>query len=383
MQVCFISKYPPIEGFVSSYSYWLTKALGQRGYTIHVVTNAGEVDPQYKEVMHNHDTPNVVYYTTRADNRLGGIPIFNPFTEKLASLALDIVEKEDISLIDSWYLIPYGIAALIVNLISDLPLVGRVAGTDIERMCKSFQFNKLASSFFERCSHIYGNTRIISSLVAHENIHPHAIVLDPAFNKTAAPFDLTTTSYTEGTPVITFLGKAQRLKGFFPLVDALSGIDDPFLFLVVSNGGYYNQFAAHVKARSLEEKTVFLPFQPPWKMPSLYRASTAVVCLEHGHAIQRAPVIPREAALCGCCTIMSPEIHAKGYYKLLEKGVHTVVADPENIKELQKAVSDVIAHPERAETMGLNAHEFFSRLDNVHNHRKYIDSVIAMYKSMV
>lgn len=387
MQVCFISKYPPIEGFVSSYTYWLTTALAGSGHTIHLVTNAQEVGPHYREAVEAEDSSylskGVVLHPTHADARLGCIPSFNPFTEKLASLALDIVDEADISLIDAWYLIPYGVAGLMTSLLSGLPLVGRVAGTDVERMCTSPQFQRLASSFFDHCSQIIGNAKAISRMSAKygEKTLPHGIVLDPAFNVHAVPMDLTHSSkYTEGVPVITYVGKAESFKGFSPLVDALSRIDAPFLFLVISNGAEYTQFTTRVRTKNLGEKTLFLPFQPPWKMPSLYRASTAVVCLEHGHLIQRAPIIPREAASCGCCTVMSPEIHSKGYYRLMEKGVHTFVADPEDPDDLRRAVHDLISCPEKARAAGMKAREFFSRLDNPQNHRRYIDGVTEMYK---
>ena len=44
-----IGKYPPIEGGVSARVYWLAKALGERGHEVHIVTNAQEVESEYKE----------------------------------------------------------------------------------------------------------------------------------------------------------------------------------------------------------------------------------------------------------------------------------------------------------------------------------------------
>ncbi|MBU7024350.1 MAG: glycosyltransferase family 4 protein [Theionarchaea archaeon] len=389
MQVLFISKYPPIEGFVSSYAYWLVRALGERGHQVFVVTNAQEVDSKYKEDISVEDTfltpEGVTLYHTCDDRSLGCIPYFNPFTEKLASLALDCIDEHDISLIDSWYLLPYGMAGLMVSLLSGLPLVGRVAGTDGERMCGSPQFNRLALSFFEQCSQIIGNARAISFMTPEmqRKVIPHGIVLHPSFTEERPPLDLSKyPHYTEGIPVITFVGKATSFKGFFSLADALSRIPDPFLFLVVSDGPEYPQFAAHVKNRTLEEKTLFLPFQPPWKMPAVYRASTIVVCLEHGNLIQRAPIVPREAASCGRCTVISPEIHSKGHYRLLGNGVHTVVADPKNQQELRNVIHDLMAHPEKAEVIGEGGHGFFSRLDNPRNHKSYIDAVLEMYRQI-
>lgn len=390
MKICFISKYPPIEGYVSSYAYWLVRALGERGHTIHVVTNASEVDPQYKEEVDSKDeyyTPKgVVLHTTSADRTLGCIPIFNPFTEKIASLALDVLQDEDTSVVDSWYVIPYGVAAFLVSLITGQPLIGRLAGTDIERMCRSQQFRTLASRFFGHCRRIIGNVQAVSEIFSQysSKAFPHSIVLNTEyFNLKTVPFNLDKVpQYEEGAPVITYIGKALSKKGFYQMTEVLSHVAEPFLFLVVSNGGEYTRFRTCIKERALEERTLFLDFQPPWTMPSIYRASTVVVSLEHGGLIGRAPYIPREAAACGCCTLMSPEIHSKWYYRMLEDSVHTVVADPENPQALLKAIRELICNPEKAETIGMNGHEFFSRLDNATNHQKYIDKTVELYREL-
>ena len=51
IKVCFFSKYPPIEGGISSRTYWLSRALGKRGMEIHIITNALEVEEEYRETF--------------------------------------------------------------------------------------------------------------------------------------------------------------------------------------------------------------------------------------------------------------------------------------------------------------------------------------------
>jgi len=41
-RVCFFTKYPPIEGGTASRSYWLIRALGEKGIEAHVITDALE-----------------------------------------------------------------------------------------------------------------------------------------------------------------------------------------------------------------------------------------------------------------------------------------------------------------------------------------------------
>ena len=44
MNICILGKYPPIEGGVSTHTYWLARGLAGRGHQVHVVTNADDID---------------------------------------------------------------------------------------------------------------------------------------------------------------------------------------------------------------------------------------------------------------------------------------------------------------------------------------------------
>jgi hypothetical protein len=56
MKVCCLVKYPPIQGGVSMHSYWMARRLAQRGHQVYVVTNAAEVEGDYRMAM----TPGVL-----------------------------------------------------------------------------------------------------------------------------------------------------------------------------------------------------------------------------------------------------------------------------------------------------------------------------------
>ena len=74
MKICMISKYPPIEGGVSSKTYWTAKALGERGHEVHIVTNALEVEEEYREGIDINDpnyTPKNVHVHNPAPDILG------------------------------------------------------------------------------------------------------------------------------------------------------------------------------------------------------------------------------------------------------------------------------------------------------------------------
>src|SRR5688572_24421354 len=105
MKVCFIGKYPPIEGGVSATTYWLARGLAQRGHEISVVTNADEVEEDYR--MHlvpgdeEHYEPRFpssggrvdVFPTEHLGRRMTHIPAHNPFATKLAGLATETIRS--------------------------------------------------------------------------------------------------------------------------------------------------------------------------------------------------------------------------------------------------------------------------------------------------
>ena len=55
MKICIISKYPPIQGGVSSAAYWLAKGLGEEGDKVFVISNCWEAEPEYRELMKNEE----------------------------------------------------------------------------------------------------------------------------------------------------------------------------------------------------------------------------------------------------------------------------------------------------------------------------------------
>ena len=106
MNIALISKYPPIEGGVSAKTYWLAKGLGERGHKIHIITNAWEVETNYREKFDVEDIDlyqptNVTVNNTDPFIDPHYIPYSKPYTEKIASLAIEIIKEYDLELIDS------------------------------------------------------------------------------------------------------------------------------------------------------------------------------------------------------------------------------------------------------------------------------------------
>ena len=97
MRLCIVGKYPPIEGGVSTTTYWLARGLAEAGNDVHIVTNAGEVENTYQMRLTHEDADwleprfatsgGAIHVHSTATSRQANsyIPTANPFVSKIAA----------------------------------------------------------------------------------------------------------------------------------------------------------------------------------------------------------------------------------------------------------------------------------------------------------
>lgn len=388
MKICLISKYPPIEGGESSKAYWLAKGLGEIGHEVYIVTNAWEVESEYREQFVVEDIDyyqpkNVTVYNTSPFIDPQYIPYSKPYTEKLASLVIDVIKKHDLELIDSWYILPFGVSGFIAKTITNKPQILRHAGSDMSRLLDSPYLSTLFVELFNRVDRIvtYPGTkqRFLDLGVSEAKIFLNKVSVDTkAFNPNVEPIDLSNYADRDigNIPVITYIGKASRKKGIFELTEALGKIKEDFLLLFVTKGKEIQKLKDNVKKLKLEKKTIFLDFIPPWRMPSIMKASTCVVFPERDFpVVAHTPILPREVMCVGGCTILSEELYKKRTYRNLKDGIHTKVVNPKNINEFKKKLEEVIKNPEHAEEIGLNARKLAKTYEDFKGYLKMTEEL--------
>ena len=136
-------------GGVSTSTYWLARALAERGHEIHVVTNAREVEDAYRltlaqdapdyeprfpaseGVVHVHDAQP---YRRQTMNH---IPASNPFVTKLASLATDVIRHHGCEAVLAYYYEPYGMAGWLASRWTGRSLIVKHAGSDLDRLFRA------------------------------------------------------------------------------------------------------------------------------------------------------------------------------------------------------------------------------------------------------
>ncbi|CAD6492410.1 MAG: Glycosyl transferases group 1 [Candidatus Argoarchaeum ethanivorans] len=394
MKLCYISKYPPIEGGESGKAYWLAKALGEKGHEIHVVTNAWEVESEYREHfevedIYQYQPKNVTVYNTDPFVDPQYIPYSKPYTEKIASLSIEVIKENNLELIDSWYILPYVISGYVAKTIVKKPQILRHAGSDMSRLLNSPYLHTLFIEIFKRVDKIVtypGMKQLFLNYGVLEEkvfLNTKVSVDSNVFHPNVKPFDSSTfeKGNLTGCSIITYIGKVGVTKGVFELTEALSKIHRDFILLFVCGGKMVNKLKEDVKAKKLDHKTVFLDFVPPWQIPHIMKASTCIVLPERDFPVTaHTPILPREAMCAGRCTILSEELYGKRRYSELENGVHTIVVNPKDIDELKRKLEKVIIDPDYANEIGKNARKLAEKYEDFDT---YISSMEDLYRNVI
>jgi glycosyltransferase involved in cell wall biosynthesis len=390
LRICILGKYPPIEGGVSAQTYWLARGLALRGHAIHIVTNADEVEDQFRMQLDSHDarmlqpqfdnggSVRVHHVESFNPSSMFHIPVANPFVTRLASLAIDVVRRYDCEVILAYYLEPYGMAGWFAAQRSGRPLLLKHAGSDLERLAKVTDLGLAYKEILSDASAVVTSPRLMRRF-AGMGVLPSRIVKNPPYqhdsdffspNGPALDVDALAISDGAGTPVkplppsaaapmIGVYGKVGAVKGTFDLISALERVaaeERHFRLAALVGSEYGARMRTNLAESTIADRTLILPFLANWRIPEFIRACTAVCFLERDFPIAlHGSMIPGEVLACGTCLIVSKEIADKqGNAEQLENGVRLiVVSDPRDTDELAHALRRVIDDPGWARRVGI------------------------------
>jgi glycosyltransferase involved in cell wall biosynthesis len=393
IRLCVISKYPPIEGGVSSKTYWICKGLGKLGNKVYVVTNAWEVEKEFREDIPKRELSELEPKNVRLFSTSSSPPFHIPYSQcylsKLTSLALNVVKEYDPNVLFSFYFMPYGLCGYLVKMITRKPFVLRHAGSDITRLFEYPFFRNLFIEMFSNADKILTSQNkkqlFLNLKIPESKLSPLYDGVDTeAFNPRTKPFDLSkyTGKNLDGIPIFTYIGKISKLKQTYNFLKAVAKIKDEkfVILLIVGSGKYVEDLKGFVKSLHLEKKVIFMPFQPPWKIPSLMTKSTAIVSPESEETPYlptgtHYPIIIREAMACGCCTIIGEGIHKKGLYTQLEDGVNTITINPENTSEFAKKLKSIANDSDKAYKIGKEARKVSESIENYKDSLKKLENL--------
>ncbi len=396
MNLLFISKYPPIEGGVSAQTYWLAKALGEKGHKVYIVSNCWEVESRYRENIEENELSllepkNVELFSTSPDFK-SSIPFSRYYESRITSIAIDIIKKHNIDAIYSHYLLPYGVSALLTKKLTNKPWILQHAGSDITRLFSFLQLKSIFVECFNNADKVvgYANTRekmIEHDLDVNKLIYiPKSINLNE-FNPNAKPFDFSKYGIGKNTTIFTYFGKISGLKKTYEFVNSAAEIknEDFRIVFVTEAGNSAEELKEHAKKSGVLDKLIFMPFMSPWKIPSIMKASTCIVCPESEETPYlpkgtHGPQIARESMAVGKPVIIGKGVKEKGIYKNTTEKHDILVVDSTNKEDFSDTLRFVINSPKQIEEIGNNARKFAESNENFEN---YINLMEIVFNSLL
>jgi glycosyltransferase involved in cell wall biosynthesis len=418
MRICIIGKFPPIEGGVSTRTYWTAHGLAARGHEVHVVTNANEVRPPFRMHMRAKDWERCeakygqgsvsVHWTDPIDDSQYYIPVASPFVSKLGTIAAQAHSERPFDVIMSYYMEPYGVAGYLAAQMTGLPHVVRMAGSDAGRLWHHPQFEALYDHVLRSAEVVIAAGAVAERAVGRGVLRDRIafgggfVVPEDVFTPFGATLDVSTLrseiehvpdlrdllwgDLTPGLPYFGIYGKLGESKGSFVLLAAIErlkrdGLEVGLVALAHGRPPVDRRFRAQARKLCVADRVFQLPFLPHWRVPEFLRGCLAVCCLEQDFPIVfHAPIVAREVLLCGACLIGSMEMIRKlpGYDRLPPGYSCVAIGDVTDTEALSRQLADIVRDPQPAMSLGARGYAFARGLQQ---HLPFLETVESILEA--
>lgn len=359
MNVLIIGKYPPIQGGESTKTYWLARGLGRRGHNVSVISNCYEVENQYRcqiprKGAYKLQPHNVELISTQPKSTPFFIPQYNPYPEKLLSLAFEKTSKSEIDFILGWYLVPFGGVAATTARMNGISYGVQHAGSDIERLFKNPVFRPYLERVVKGANIVFAYPQMTEFFKKQgcKAVFTHCPAIPDEFNPNGHYLDFKNEFGldVEKEKTALFLGKINRGKGLECLLSAFQNLSDDYNLLVVGDGKLKEKYVSFAQRNNIENAHFIKPL-PPWMIPDLLRSVRTVVVPENDFGVTlHKSRIPLEALCSGNVVVTSSEISSS--YGALSK--YLIDADVTCTKEFAQTLKRSFIDDESARIKASN-----------------------------
>ena len=358
MKILMICKYPPIQGGVSADAYWTAQLLLELGHEVQVITNAPEVEEEYRLHLTEDDQrllsgyrirDSITIHASHVDERHVFIPQNNPSVSKLVGIGLRVIEDMKPDLIWSFYVEPYGVVALLLSKLTGVPYTIRHAGSDLGRLMLTEQLKPLYQEVFRNAAVILTNKSHFPKFremgVDEKKTIQYISVRVPAdifFQKPMPKGEFTVGIY----------GKPGTTKGSIELLKAISILKAEDFSIIVKalwSGKFLPKLLREVENLCIADRLLMQNYIPHWKIPKFIWSCHIVLFLENNFSISfHGPGVPIESLCCGRPILTTKEIESK-LPDILKRGKNCIIVPssplkPEDIamalKEAYAKISD-------------------------------------------
>ena len=277
-KIAFLSKFPPIEGGISSKTYWLARGLALRGHEIHVITHDITAGREYSikdESVLPKDDSNIQVHRTQLDIPWH-IPEDNEYALSLINTAIDVINEHKIQILDSGYLVPYGVAGHISKLATRIPHVLRHGGSDLEKFLKQNNLKSVVDLALSNADAVITNR-------LHANLFKHLtskLVIQPPYIPDKSVFAPRNKLQTrKRLAVIGKINYHWQHKSLKLIAKIMENLADKFECVIYGQGNGIDSYKESLKQDNLSNFK-WSSFVGPWGMPGVLSQLDAIFVFE-------------------------------------------------------------------------------------------------------
>lgn len=326
-RVGLLSKYPPLEGGIAAKTYWLAQGLAARGLHVSVITHPASAGGAYRIDAQPH--------TLREE----GAPVIRPVTEvpwhlpedeertlSLLDRAINAIEDDHLQVIDSGYLVPYGIVGDVAKRVTGVGHVLRHGGSDIEKFLKRGVLGRLLREALAQADVVVTEERHAGLF---EDLAKR-VVYQPPYVPNESAFVPSNNASIRGR--VALIGKINyywQQKGLDKLAAIMALLADEFECWIVGQGNGLGAFRSSLDP-SLVSRLRWYPFVHPSRMPDLLDQLDAVFIFESGLPHPAVSNLALEAMRIGVGIVTDRADFAQWYRSLVSTGDdHILITTPD------------------------------------------------------
>ena len=322
-KIAFLSKYPPLEGGIAAKTYWLARGLAARGHMVHVITHGIPAGREYR-IQGSEGPPATVsnlWVHRPPDEMPWHIPEDNENALALLDLTIRVIREHAVQILDTGYLVPYGIVGHLAKELTGVHHIVRHGGSDLEKFLKRQALGTVLNETIAHADRVVTDKHYRDLL---EPMTPH-LVYQPAYVPNGAEF--TPSDAPRPKLRLAVIGKINyhwQHKNLHIVADIMRQLTGQFECWVVGRGKGIADFQ-----QSLGSETVasfkWYPFVAPWEMPQLLNQLDGIFIFESGLPHTVVSNLALEAISSGVGIITDRADFAETYRDIVEIDKNQVI----------------------------------------------------------
>lgn len=276
--IAFLSKYPPVEGGIAGKTYWLARGLAERGHAIHVVTHGIFAEREYRiQGSENRPVTMPNLWVHRPPNEMPWhIPEDNEHALTLLDTTMRVIREHKIQILDTGYLVPYGILGHLAKISTGVCHVVRHGGSDLEKFLKKKILGILLNDAIANADIVItekGDEKVLGPIASHLAYQPAYVPDESVFTPSKTPWPRWR---------LATIGKINyhwQHKALGLIAEIMRRLAPQFECWIVGQGKGFADFQESLSSE-ISSSFKWYRFVPPWEVPHLLNQLDAIFVFE-------------------------------------------------------------------------------------------------------